>query len=91
MSDFYYDPDTDYDRGARDFGERPLITDDRGGSELMPERDALNALYRAGGVKFEDDPNFEDDETMEHRLDAYAELFEDVFGGGFQILNIEEV
>jgi hypothetical protein len=81
-----YNPDTDYDRGAREFGERPHIIDDRGGSELVPEKDLPNALFRAGGVSFESDPLFdiEDDdaeyiddiEDIEARLLAYAEVFD---------------
>ena len=92
MSDYYYDPDTDYDKGAREFGERPLITDDRGGSELVPEKDLPNALFRAGRVDFVPEPDPEDDnldtEYMQ-TLIQYAEIFDEVFGtlGGFHIID----
>jgi hypothetical protein len=97
MSDYYYDPDTDYDKGAREFGERPLITDDRGGSELVPEKDLLNALYDAGGVKFEPEPTaFGDEDDLDavymQTLVQYAEIFDEVFGtlGGFHIIDTDK-
>lgn len=86
----YYDPDIHYNVGAGEFGERPLITDDRGGSELVPERDLSNELFRQGGVTFRSDEEPEFDEMSEYRLSVYAELFEEVFGGGFGIVDISE-
>ena len=87
----YYEPDIHYNRGAGEFGERPLITDDRGGSELVPERDLSNELFRQGGVTFRSDEEPEVDADLdEHRLAHYAELFEEVFGGGFYVVNLAD-